>query len=679
MKRKLEVDIDAVTDKFDAKINGVLGSVKGLGDKLSGLGNIMSLAITAPLLVASKSMIKLASDTEESLNKVNVAFGVSSAYVQEFAKTSLTQFGLAGGTALELASNFGDMATSMGINQKAAAQMSTSLVGLGADLSSFKNIGIDQAKTALTSIFTGETESLKMLGVVMTQANLQAYALSKGFKGNIEDMNESQKVMLRYGYVMEKTKNAQGDFARTGGGAANQMRIFQETLKEIGQSFGSIILPYFTKGLTYINGLMQGFNNLGDEAKTAILVIAGIVATAGPILAISKYVIELGGYLKYLVTPIGLFAIAMGAAAIYTMTHWDKVRQFFYDFEVQFFKFKQGLGTALYTMGIIDAKTAFGDIGDGLKNITRWSEGSKTGVQGFVNSFKGGMKELDALMGNMGTGGKGKGKKGNAFDPTDTLNALGERLKGISENVTQITAEFVEKMALLRDSMKLKDRDGVIKHNEEFVKEAVNGALNNALWSDNSTQLESSMDAKIKNIGDIINKGVTVVGSVFIEQYMRLKQRADDMAYMFADTLKQGITVGLDGLGGLVQAALTKGDKKLNFKRVFSNLLGTIGDLMIELGKKAVMINIVMESIKFPTGATGIALGLGLIAAGGALKAASANMNTNTNSNVNSQKNSTFMPSFGANQLTVNVTGSLIGDGTSLVGTLNNTGLLYGV
>lgn len=678
MNRKLEVDIDAITDKFDAKINGVLNSVKGLGDKLGNVGNMMTLAITAPLLVASKGMIKLASDTEESLNKVNVAFGTSSAYVQQFAQNSLKQFGLAGGTALELASNFGDMATSMGINQKAASQMSTSLVGLAADLSSFKNIGIDQAKTALTSIFTGETESLKTLGVVMTQTNLQAYALSKGFKGNIEDMNESQKVMLRYGFIMDKTKNAQGDFARTGGGAANQMRIFQETLKEIGQSFGSIILPYFTKGLTYINGLMQGFNSLGDEAKTAILAIGGIIAVSGPILSITKYVIELGGYLKYLVTPVGLFALGMGAAAMYTITHWEKVRKFFFDLEKQVFAFNLSLNVGLAQLGLIDFNTAVKATAVELKNVTRWAPDSTTGIQGFVNSFKAGMKDLDALMGGMGTSGKG-GKRGNPFDPTDTLNSLTEKLKDSARTVSEISAEFVERMAILRDAMKLKNIDEVVKHNQESSKKIIEATIGNSLFTDTTNGIAENMKMKMEAVGEAIKSGVTNVSSVFVEQYDKIKMRAEEMAYIFGDTLKAGISTALDGFGGLVQASLMKGDKKLNFKRVFANLLGTIGDLMVELGKKAVMINLAFEAIKFPTGATGVALGLGLIAAGGALKAASANMNTNTNSNVNSQKSSTFMPSFGTNQLTVNVVGSLKGDGTSLIGTFNNTGDLYGI
>lgn len=676
MNRKLVVDIDAMTDKFDAKINGVVNSVKSVADKMSNIGNVMSLAITVPAFLAAKSMIKLASDSEESLNKVNVAFGISSDIVKNFAQTSLVQFGIASGTALELASNFGDMATSMGINKEAAAQMSTSLVGLAADLSSFKNIDIEKAKNALGGVFTGETESLKSLGVVMTQANLQAYAFSKGIKGNVDDLNESQKVLLRYGFILEKTKNAQGDFARTGGGAANQMRIFQESLKQIGSSFGAIILPYFTKGITYLNSLLMAFNNLGDEAKTAIMVIAGIVATAGPILSISKYVIELGGYLKYLVTPVGLFALAMGAAAIYTLTHWDEVRILFLELDTMMHNFKKNVVMSLVALGKVDAISGLEYLGESFKNVTRWSKDSKVGIQGFVNDFTSGKAALDKLMGDLGSGGgKGKGKAG--FDPTDSLNSLAEKLKDIARNVDDVKKEFVEKMIILRDAMKLKDRDGVVKHNQEFAKAAIEAAMGNSLFTDTTVSIEENMKKRLEAIGESIKAGVTNVSGVFIDQYDVLKQRGEEMSAAFSDALRSGIGIALNGFGDLVQGALMKGDKKMNFKKVFANLLGMIGDLLIELGKKAVMINVAIEAIKFPTGAAGVAIGLGLIAAGGALKAASANMNSN--SNVNTQKNTSFAPTYGSSQLTVNVVGSLKGDGTSLIGTFNNTANLYGV
>jgi hypothetical protein len=179
------------------------------------------------------------------------------------------------------------MATALGLPVEKAAGMSKSLVGLAGDLASFKNISIDIANTALSGIFTGETESLKKLGIVMTEANLSAFALSQGINKQMKDMSQAEKVALRYNYILSVTKNSQGDFARTGGGAANQMRIFQESLKQVGQQLGAVILPVFTRLITFVNGAIKSFSGLSDETKTTIVAIAGIAAAIGPLLSVT--------------------------------------------------------------------------------------------------------------------------------------------------------------------------------------------------------------------------------------------------------------------------------------------------------------------------------------------------------------------------------------------------------
>jgi hypothetical protein len=228
----------------------------------------------------------MASDYNESLNKVDVSFKSSAASVKEFSKTTLESFGIAAGTALDMASSYGDMATSMGLPVDAASKMSTSLVALAGDLASFKNISIDVANTAISAIFTGETESLKKLGIVMTEVNLKYFAASTGIKKVYEQMSQAEKVNLRYNYILSVTKNAQGDFARTSGGAANQMRVFQESMKQVGQQIGSIILPLFTKIITTINGWVKSFGGLSESTKTIIVVVAALAAAIGPLLLV---------------------------------------------------------------------------------------------------------------------------------------------------------------------------------------------------------------------------------------------------------------------------------------------------------------------------------------------------------------------------------------------------------
>jgi hypothetical protein len=279
----INIKFKADLSGFSTEMQTALRQIDKAGKQFQAIGRQMSTFVTLPLLAAGGAAIKFASDYNESMNKVDVAFGGASESVKSFAKTSLESFGISAGTALDMAATFGDMGTSLGLSTSQAAKMSTSLVGLAGDLSSFKNISIDIANTALNGIFTGETESLKKLGIVMTEAALQNFAYSKGMKVKIQDMDQASKVQLRYAYIMSVTKNSQGDFTRTSGGAANQMRIFTESLKQVAQQFGTIMLPLFTKAITFINKLITSFGNLSEGTKTTILVVAGIAAILGPL------------------------------------------------------------------------------------------------------------------------------------------------------------------------------------------------------------------------------------------------------------------------------------------------------------------------------------------------------------------------------------------------------------
>ena len=308
--RELEIQQSQWT-QYGEKAEAAGKKITTVGDKITTVGKTLTTAITAPLIAAGAASFKFASDMEESINKVDVAFQNSSDIVKEFAQSSLTSFGISEGEALDAAATFGDMATSMGLSTESAAEMATSLVGLAGDLASFKNIGIEEANTALKGIFTGETESLKTLGIVMTETQLAAYALENGITDNVSAMSQADKVMLRYQYILDSTKNAQGDFARTSDGAANQMRIFTEGTKELATSFGQILLPIGTKAVTKLNELLDSFNALSDEQKENILRWAGIAAAIGPVtLVIGKVT----GTVGKVVTKFGDLSKEIGEA-----------------------------------------------------------------------------------------------------------------------------------------------------------------------------------------------------------------------------------------------------------------------------------------------------------------------------------------------------------------------------
>ncbi len=273
--------------EIPTRLDRFASNMEQAGQRLSTAGNTLTMGLTAPLVAAGTAAVNYASDTEESMNKVQVAFGDAAQSVLAWSDSTLTSIGLSRGTALDMAALYGDMATSMGYSQEAAADMSKTLVNLAADLASFKNISIDEANTALKSIFTGETESLKNLGVVMTQVNLESYAMAQGIKKSYQEMTQAEHVQLRYNYVLAQTQNAQGDFARTSTGTANQLRILQESLKEAAASIGGELLPVVTPVITRISELAQSFSGLDENTQKLIVQVGIFLATLGPALKLT--------------------------------------------------------------------------------------------------------------------------------------------------------------------------------------------------------------------------------------------------------------------------------------------------------------------------------------------------------------------------------------------------------
>lgn len=290
--------------------------LQSVGDKISSIGSNLKW-LSAGAATGLTGMFKAASDLNENLNKTEVVFGDLSNDVIEWSKTTLNSFGVAQSSALEMSSYFGDMATSMGLTTEQAALMGQELVGRAGDMASFKNVSLDVARTGLAAIFTGETESLKKFGIVMTETNLEAYALAQGFEKQYKDMDQAEKVMLRYSYVMDQTKNASGDFANTSDGAANSVRVAQESLKEAAATLGQEVIPLVLPLIQNVTDLVQGVNSLDEGTKNMIVTGLAVVTVASPILTIGGKMISGIGWMIGTGLPklAGLFGIT-GQAAV---------------------------------------------------------------------------------------------------------------------------------------------------------------------------------------------------------------------------------------------------------------------------------------------------------------------------------------------------------------------------
>lgn len=237
-------------------------SAGGIEDKFTSMFKKISAAAVAAkvgktLLDWGKQAIQAASDLEEVQNVVDVTFGEGASKIEAWAKKAGTQFGLTETQAKRFTSTLGAMMKSAGMAGPEIVEMSTDLAGLAADMASFYNLDFDTAFQKIRSGISGETEPLKQLGINMSVANLEAFALTQGITKAFNSMSQGEQTMIRYQYLMQATSDAQGDFARTSDGYANAVRMLETNIESLKTSVGNVIIPIVNDVVSGINGMIS--------------------------------------------------------------------------------------------------------------------------------------------------------------------------------------------------------------------------------------------------------------------------------------------------------------------------------------------------------------------------------------------------------------------------------------
>ncbi len=258
---------------FDTRIDtkGFSKGITSIKSMLGGIATAVGVAFSVGALVTfGKQAVQLASDMQEVQNVVDTAFGDMAHKMEEFADTSIKMYGISKLAAKQTGSSFMAMAKGMQMATDTAAEMSISLTALSADMASFYNKRQEDVKLALSSVFTGETETLKQYGILITEVNLQEFARQQGITKSISAMTQAEKVMLRYNYVMQATALAQGDFARTSGGWANQIRILSEQFKEFSSIVGSALMNIALPAVRSLNNALSQLIGYANTAYNAL-------------------------------------------------------------------------------------------------------------------------------------------------------------------------------------------------------------------------------------------------------------------------------------------------------------------------------------------------------------------------------------------------------------------------
>lgn len=310
--------------------------------KASFLGGAIASGVsilTSKVIELGKESIQLASDLVEVQNVVDTTFGQNASQIDEWAKTTLNAYGITELQAKQWSGSMGAMLKSSNIASEDMLIMSTNLAGLAGDMASFYNLDHDNAWQKIRSGIAGESEPLKELGINMSVANLEAYALAQGIKKSFSDMSQAEQTLLRYNYLMEVSADAQGDFARTSDSFSNQQKLLTNNIKQLSATIAAKALPFLTKlykkanefvsnidvdkvlGVfskvgDFIQPLIPHIESLGDTIKQTFIDIMPNLSSFGegfatliskgtpPLFKLIESIVKLGGGLINFFLPI---------------------------------------------------------------------------------------------------------------------------------------------------------------------------------------------------------------------------------------------------------------------------------------------------------------------------------------------------------------------------------------
>ena len=297
---------------------------------LGNLGANLAMRAFDGLKNSIGTAIQTASDLVEVQNVVDVAFKQNSKVIDEWSKTTLNKFGLNELSAKKFAGTMGAMLNSAGLAGDKVVQMSTGIAGLAGDMASFYNLNPEEAFMKLRAGISGETEPLKQLGINMSVANLEAFALSQGITKAFNSMSQAEQMTLRYNYLMKATADAQGDFSRTSDTFANQQKLLNENWLRLTSTIATYLLPVLAKVFQVANAMINFFIEkmipvLEILAPIMAGIATGILVYHIPAIAMlaKKYIVlgaqamwaglKMAGAWLLALGPIGLIITGVGA------------------------------------------------------------------------------------------------------------------------------------------------------------------------------------------------------------------------------------------------------------------------------------------------------------------------------------------------------------------------------
>ena len=638
----LEFDITANISKMQASLNKAQAKLNDFAKngsssldkfqkKTEQIGKGLSVSLTLPILALGAATIKAASDAEETASKFETVFRDISESANKSSKELRDSYGLSTTASKKLLSDTGDLLTGFGFTQKSALDLSTEVNKLAVDLASFTNFsgGAEGASAALTKALLGERESVKSLGISILEADVKAKVLENTKKGLTFESERQAKAFATLQIAQAQSANAIGDYARTSQGFANQTRLLGQRINDLAVEFGIILLPYVTKLTSFVTRLVDRFSKLNDRTKKIILVVAGLIAVAGPLLlalsGIAAILPAIAGGIALLMGPLGLVVLGIAALTYAVIENWDTIRQWAQDIVNYFID--------LYNESVV-ARVAFETFSMQLKNT--W-EVAKFVANSIYEIFKTNFKNLISIVKGFG----GSLKALLTLDFAGLKKSINETLKSLAVNNAKALARISNDADKLWEQLKengKKALDNILnpktKNKVEFVvgeeskakvkedvAKAVAEGVNEGIAGRPQQQYVNALEPKGPQLGPPLCPP-PVSSDCFDDTIEEFNQFDEDLK----NVINGSIANTLSQLSTNIGEALANGTSVLGaigttLIQGFGQFLSNMGDMLIKYGLLAKAKGAI-DSALVAGGPASIAAGIAAVAIGVALKAA---------------------------------------------------------
>lgn len=288
-------------------------------EKMVSFGKSMTIGLTLPIAAAGVAMIKLASDTGESLNAASVVFKNSTATIKAWGENAAEQAGLTRSEFYQASAVIGAGLINAGASAEKASEQTIELTKRAADMASIFNTSVSDAMGALQAGLRGEAEPLRRFAVSLDEASVKAKAVAMGLVDSNGEVTKYGQSQARLAIIMEQSNRFQGDFVNTSDQLANATRITTAMVKDQAAKLGEQLLPFVLKAVKAAKELTEKFSALTGEQQKTILVIAGMAAATGPLITgiggAIKAVNGFGTAMKLLTVSGGPIMLAIAAVA----------------------------------------------------------------------------------------------------------------------------------------------------------------------------------------------------------------------------------------------------------------------------------------------------------------------------------------------------------------------------